>query len=229
MCPPSSLKSGPRGGSVGRAAAPSPVAGRSPGAQSAAGGCARANVPERTRPLGVGRDGRLAASEAAVSVPVSRTRAMEAEAFHARLPRAVLRLPQSSRLEGEEIRSQTLQNGIFERSILLAVCPGQSPSLSLCPRLAAGREDKGPTLENAKRARETAQLAPHPRGAEDGPPSAAASLSASPLTGPSQSPDFPRAPLAVGCTAWIRPRREPSAAARSNSGRLRGCRSCEWL
>lgn len=79
-------------------------------------------------------------------------RAMEAKAFHARLPEAMLSIPQSSPLEGEEIRSQTLQNGIFEHSILLAVCSGQLLSLSLCPWLAAGREDEGPILENAKRA-----------------------------------------------------------------------------
>lgn len=50
---------------------------------------------------------------------------MEVKPFHARLPRAMPSIPQSFQLEGEEIRSQALQNGIFERSILLAVSSGQ--------------------------------------------------------------------------------------------------------
>lgn len=61
------------------------------------------------------------------------------------------------------------------------------------------------------------------------PPSAAASFSALPLTGLLQSLDFPKAPLAVGLTEWIRLRLEPSTAAQSDSSRLSSCRLLEWI
>lgn len=83
---------------------------------------------------------------------------MEVKPFHAHLPRAMLGIPQSFQLEGEEIRSQALQNGIFEPSILLAVCSGQLLSLGLCSWLAVWREEKGPILEHAKKGREITQL-----------------------------------------------------------------------